>query len=485
MLQIIRRTVYAALLAGIMATLAAAQARQTSNPFKLPSDADIRKILADRIDTLAGQEDGIGIVVGVVGPQGRRVTSYGHLKQGHTRSLNGDTVFEIGSVGKVFTALLLADMVQKGEVALADPVAKYLPANVKLPERNGRQITLVDLVTHTSGLPFMPDDVPVVDESAAIKYGPQQLYQFLARYELPRDPGAEWDYSNIDYWLLGQALASRAGTDFQNLLRARVIAPLNLQSTDFPLPLSAKLKSRLAVGHNAVLQPAPDFYATSIYAAVGPEAGGLVSSVNDLLTLLSVAMGYRHSPLASSMASMLDTRRPIDGSEQALGWVVTGKGEDELVTHEGSTWGYASYIAWEPGTRVGVVVLSNQLTAVADIGNHLLKPGTPLEPPTVTRHTEISLESKILDARAGHYDAKEEGVFLIVRERDFLTIQMPVGWGLPKFRLRPESSRDFFVAELPIRVTFQTDTNGHVNGILVYPPRGQHALPAHRISLHE
>jgi len=485
MLQIIRRTVYAALLAGIMATLAAAQARQTSNPFKLPSDADIRKILADRIDTLAGQEDGIGIVVGVTGPQGRRVISYGHLKQGDTRALNGDIVFEIGSVGKVFTALLLADMVQKGEVALADPVAKYLPANLKLPERNGRQITLVDLVTHTSGLPFMPDDVPVVDESAAIKYGPQQLYQFLARYELPRDPGAEWDYSNIDYWLLGQALASRAGTDFQSLLRARVIAPLNLQSTDFPLPLSAKLKSRLAVGHNAVLQPAPDFYATSIYAAVGPEAGGLVSSVNDLLTLLSVAMGYQHSPLASSMASMLNTRRPIDGSEQALGWVVTGKGEDELVTHEGSTWGYASYIAWEPGTRVGVVVLSNQLTAVADIGNHMLKPSTPLEPPTVTRHTEINLESKILDACAGHYDAKEEGVFLIVRERDFLTIQMPVGWGLPKFRLRPESSRDFFVAELPIRVTCQTDTNGQVNGILVYPPRGQHTLPAHRISLDE
>jgi CubicO group peptidase (beta-lactamase class C family) len=483
-LQIIRRTVHSALLAGILATLSAAQARQTSNPFKLPSDADIRKILADRIDTLAGQEDGIGIVVGSVEPQGRRVISYGHLNQGDPRPLNGDTVFEIGSVGKVFTALLLADMVQKGEVALTDPVAKYLPANV-LPERDGRQITLVDLVTHTSGLPFMPDDVPVVDESAARRYGAYQLYQFLARYALARDPGTEWGYSNIGYWLLGQALASRAGTDFQSSLRTRVIAPLNLHSTDFPLPLSAKLKSRLAVGHNAVLQPAPAFYATSIYAAVGPEAGGLVSSANDLLTLLSVAVGYERSPLAVSIASMLNTRRPIDGSEQALGWVVTGKGEDELVAHEGGTWGYASYIAWEPRTRRGVVVLSNQLTAVADIGNHLLKPSTPLEPPTVTRHTEINLESKILDACTGHYAVKEEGIFLIVRERDFLTIQMPVGWGLPKFRLRPESSRDFFVAELPIRVTFQTDTNGQVNGILVYPPRGQHALAAHRISLHE
>jgi CubicO group peptidase (beta-lactamase class C family) len=482
MMQIIRRTVYAGFFAGVMATLATAQARQTSNPLVLPSEADIRKMLAERIDTLAAQEDGIGMVVGVVGPQGRRVISYGHLNQGDPRPLNGDTVFEIGSVGKVFTALLLAAMVQKGEVALADPVAKYLPANLKLPERNGRQITLVDLVTHTSGLPFMPDDVPAVDESAARRYGAHQLYQFLARYELPRDPGTEWDYSNIGYWLLGQALAFRAGTDFQSLLRARVIAPLNLHSTDFPLPLSAKLKSRLAVGHNAVLQPAPDFYATSIYAAVGPEAGGLVSSVNDLLTLLSAAVGYERSPLALSIASMLNTRRPIDGSEQALGWVVTGKGQDELVTHEGSTWGFASYIAWEPGTRVGVVVLSNQLAAVADIGNHLLKPSTPLEPPTVTRHTEINLESKILDACTGHYDAKEEGVFLIVRERNFLTMQMPVGWGLPKFRLRPESSRDFFVAELPIRVAFQSDTNGQVSGILVYPPRGQHAVPASRIT---
>ena len=97
----------------------------------------------------------------------------------------------------------------------------------------------------------------------------------------------------------------------------------------------------------------------------------------------------------------------------------------------------------------------------------------------------LAAQEKILDACAGHYDAKEEGVFLIVRERDFLTMQMPVGWGLPKFRLRPESSRDFFVAELPIRVTVQTDTNGQVNGILVYPPRGQREHPAHRMSLDE
>lgn len=480
-MQSTRRVVCAGgVLASLMATPAGAQARQTS-PFALPSDADIRKILGERVNTLAGSEDGVGIVVGVVSPQGRRVISYGHRTQGDPRPLNGETAFEIGSVGKVFTALLLADMVLKGDVTLADPVAKYLPAGVKIPERNGRSITLLDLVTHTSGLPFMPDEVPVVDESAAREYGAQQLYQFLARYELPRDPGTDWDYSNIGYWLLGQALASRAGIDYQSLLRTRVIAPLKLKSTAFPFPLSPTLKARLAVGHNAVMQPAPPFYSISIYAAVGPEAGGLVSTVNDLLKFLSVAMGYERSPLASSMAAMLSTRRPIDGSEQALGWVVTGKGDDQLIMHEGGTWGYASYVAFDPTRRVGVVVLSNQLAGVGDIARHLLRPNVPLERPTVTKHTEIVVDSRTLDACAGRYEAQGEGVFAITRDHDFLTIQLPIGWGLPRFRLRPESRWEFFVAELPVRVTFRADSDGHVDGILVYPPRGQHALPASRI----
>jgi serine-type D-Ala-D-Ala carboxypeptidase/endopeptidase len=143
-------------------------------------------MLAERVDTLAGQDDGVGIVVGVIGPQGRRVVSYGHLDQGDPRPLDGDTGFEIGSVTKVFTALLLAEMVRKGEVALADPVAKYLPA-VKIPERSGRSITLLDLATHTSGLPFMPDALPAFDDPAPTRYGAAPLYQFLATYELPRD----------------------------------------------------------------------------------------------------------------------------------------------------------------------------------------------------------------------------------------------------------------------------------------------------------
>src|SRR5206468_10489382 len=88
------------------------------------ADAEIRKILADRIDA---QKQSVGIVAGVVEPAGRRIVAYGSLNQGDQRTLDGDTVFEIGSITKVFTSLLLAEMVQRGEVALTDPVAKFLP----------------------------------------------------------------------------------------------------------------------------------------------------------------------------------------------------------------------------------------------------------------------------------------------------------------------------------------------------------------------
>jgi CubicO group peptidase (beta-lactamase class C family) len=459
--------------------LAGAQATQSPDAIALPSNRVIRKLVAERVNSLAGQEDGIGIIIGVVGPQGRRVISYGHLGQEDSRPLDGNTGFEIGSVTKVFTALLLADMVRKGEVALADPVAKYLPSPVRIPEREGRSITLLDLATHTSGLPFMPDELPEMDDLAAAEYSAAQLYEFLARYELPRDIGVEWDYSNVGYWLLGQALAARAGMNYESLLQMRVIAPLNLRSTAFTL--SPKLKAKLAVGHNAVLQPAPTFSAVPGYALM-PAAGGLVSTVSDLLSLLSVAMGYQRSPLAPSMAMMLSTRRPTGASEQALGWVVIGKGDDQLIIHDGGTFGYASSVAWDPTRRIGIVVLSNQVTGVSDIARHLLRPNLPLERPTATKRIEIALDSAVADTYVGRYEARGEGNFIIARKRGFLTIQPPVEWGLPKLRLRAESLRDFFVAEIPLRVTFQTDSAGHVNGVLVYPPRGQQAVPASRLS---
>jgi serine-type D-Ala-D-Ala carboxypeptidase/endopeptidase len=393
--------------------------------------------------------------------------------------MNGDTVFEIGSVTKVFTALLLSDMARKGEVKLEDPVTKYLPTGAKVPGRNGRAITLLDLATHTAGLPFMPDDLPVYGDVPKANYSLDRIFQFLSRYKLTRDPGKEWVYSNLDYWLLGKALTHKAGTDYEHILRKRILGPLQMKDTE--ISGSPKLRAEHVVGYNAALQPAPAFNNVSVYASM-PEAGGLVSNVNDLLSFLAVSTGNEKSVLSSSFEGMLTTRRTIDDTrEQALGWVVVGKGNDQLVAHDGSTWGFSSYVAWDPATHVGVVVLSNQLGGISDIGRHLLRPQIPLEATVSTKHREIPMEPSLLDRYNGDYSIAGEGVFSVVREQSVLTFQMPASWGVPKLHLAPESDQDFFAAELPFRVKFQMDSNQRVAGLMLFPPRTKRPLTGARM----
>jgi CubicO group peptidase (beta-lactamase class C family) len=189
-----------------------------------PSDAEVHKILADRV---GAENRGIAIVVGIVDANGRRVISYGSLAKDDKRRLDGDTVFEIGSITKVFTSLVLMDMVRKGEVALNDPVSKFVPASVKVPERNNRQITLADLSTQSSGLPRMPNNFnPKDPDNPYADYSVQQMYDFISGYTLTRDIGSQFEYSNLGVGLLGHVLTLRAGKSYEELVRARILDPL-------------------------------------------------------------------------------------------------------------------------------------------------------------------------------------------------------------------------------------------------------------------
>src|SRR5450759_4918992 len=340
----------------------------------VPSDSEIRRILVDRIDRA---RQGVGIVVGVIEPKGRRVVAYGSLDQGDARPLDGDTIFEIGAVTEVFNSLLLSDMVKRGEVALDDPVTKYLPPGVKVPERGGRRITLEDLSTHTSALPRIPSNLkPANPANPYADYSVERLYEFLSAYKLSHDIGTGFDYSNLGGGLLGHALARRAGMNYETVLRSRIADPLGMSGTR--ITLSTGMKARLAVGHNAQLAAVPNW---DLQALAG--AAALRSTANDLLVFLAANLGYSESPLAPAMAAMREVRRPTTapGVEMALGWAVTGDG---ITWANGSTAGYRSFAGYRPKSRVGVVALSNTFTdtGLVDIGMYLLgAPNTLAKPP--------------------------------------------------------------------------------------------------------
>jgi D-alanyl-D-alanine-carboxypeptidase/D-alanyl-D-alanine-endopeptidase len=443
--------------------LCAAQAgaqTTTLSPGGVPSDAEIRRILADRIDV---QKQGIGIVVGIIDSHGRRVVAYGAPEKGDKRPLNADTLFEIGSITKVFTALLAADMAQRGQVSLDDPIQKYLPTSVKIPERGGRQITLIDLATHTSGLPRMPENFRPKDPSRPYAdYTVDALYSFLSSYELRREIGVKYVYSNLGFGVLGLGLAQREGMDYEQLVVTRICNPLDMKSTR--ITLAEPLRQRFAAGHSSDLVTVPEWEIPSLAGA-----GALRSSANDLLTFLAAMMGYTDNPLAAAQKKTLSIRRPTGAPFMAtgLGWDIDTRGGAEIISKGGATAGYNSFIGYSPKTRVGVVVLANSSAGdgTADIGLHLLDARYPLWVPESAPSSERTLETKVLDGYVGHYELTPTAVFSVTREGDQLFVQLT---NQPRAAVYPKSNIEFFYKIVDARITFEADPQGQANTLILH-----------------
>ena len=275
--------------AGLCAWLTAARAEVPP----LTSDDELRQILRPRVDV---EKQAIGIVVGRVDAQGGlRIIEYGRTERGG-REVDGETLFEIGSVTKVFTSLLLADMVTRGEVKLNDPVAKYLPPEVKISERNGRQITLRDLATQRSGLPRLADNMHPKDPgNPYADYTVPQMYAFLSGYSLTRDIGSQYEYSDLRVTLLGHALERRAGKPYAALVEALVYGSLGLHSTGMTVPPSMRL--RLALPHTRDTDTDGEL---GVRRAL-PAAGGLRSDAEDLLRFVAANLNPGGCPLGPAI----------------------------------------------------------------------------------------------------------------------------------------------------------------------------------------
>ena len=217
----------------------------------LPSDSAVRTLLAPRVAAFPDSgKHGTGIVVGLLDASGaRRIIAVGVDSAG---------VCEIGSITKVFTTSVLEDMVERGEVRLDDPVAKFLPRSVKVPARGERQITLLDLATQSSGLPRMPANFTPRDSlNPYADYSVAQMYAFLSGYQLTRDIGAEYEYSNLGMGLLGHALALKARTSYEELVRRRILTPLAMRAT--AITLTPAMRAKLAPGHDAEGRVVPNW----------------------------------------------------------------------------------------------------------------------------------------------------------------------------------------------------------------------------------
>lgn len=300
----------------------------------------------------------VGLSIGVVRGDDSHLAGFG--KVAWTKGApDADTVYEIGSISKVFTGILLAGMVADGEVRLDQPVAELLPEQTQVPRFGDRAITLVDLSTHTSALPRMPDNFRPKDPSNPYAdYSVAQMYDFLSRCKLDRAPGTKYLYSNFGAGLLGHALARRAGKEYEALLRARITKPLGMKST--VVVLTDDLRARLAHGYNTLGLPVANW---DIPTLVG--AGGIRSTARDMLTWLRV--NFTDNGAFAAARKVRFEGPPALG----LGWHVAGDGKTRW--HNGQTGGYHSFAAVNVEKKTAVVVLANTATHEVDrLGNRLM-----------------------------------------------------------------------------------------------------------------
>jgi len=429
----------------------AAGAAKTAHAVTLRDD--IARLIRYRVDK---QRRATGVVVGIVETgQTPIVIAYGPTDTPRARRLDGDSVFEIASLTKVFTALLLTNAVMRHEVTLDQPIVALLPKAVRLPSFAGRPITLTDLATHGSGLPLRPGNLHVKADTPNkyAEYTIQQLYGGLADMKLTRAPGTQFEYSNLGFAILGQALANRAHVSYDTLLRARITGPLGLSDTR--MGIDAAAKGRLAQGHDVDLRP----IGSTDDGALNP-AGGLKSTVNDLLRFLSVFIGRADSALTPAARMMLTVDRPGDDAQtrMALGWRrVMGK-SGVYYWSNGSGDGSRAFMGFNPSLHVAIVALANASSAdgVDDIARHVLDPAAVVDVKIQPFHRLATLSDAALNRFIGTYRTATGDTIGIARGATGLIITIGKG----QFLMYPESNSRLFAKVADLQFDFRLPSSG-------------------------
>jgi CubicO group peptidase (beta-lactamase class C family) len=271
---------------------------------------------------------GAGLTIGVCKQGDARVFAYG--------SARPDSLFEVGSITKTFTALMLAQMVAQRKVALEDPIRTLLPPGL-VPKSGGDEITLADLATHHSGLPNMVTG---------------DWQEYLLRHGASRDAHPSFRYSNFGYGLLGQLLADRAGLTYSELLREQVTTPLGLSDT--VVDVSPEQQSRFMHGYEAEHHPVP-------WDEEGLAGSGAIrSTAGDILKYLQANLHPEKlgGTLPESIAMAHQPRAPgMPRTRIALAWYYNAA--DGTWSHAGAMRGFTSYAFFHPKGDYAAAVLLN------------------------------------------------------------------------------------------------------------------------------
>ncbi|MFT3827560.1 MAG: serine hydrolase [Chitinophagaceae bacterium] len=324
----------------------------TSNPLATPLDKKVDSLIKPFISKV----NTVGIVVGVLENGKTHVYGYGEMVKDKGEVPGGNTLFEIGSLSKTFTATLLADLVEKGKINLSDPVNKYLPDSIPALQFNGKPITIASLSNHSSGLPRMPGNIffSSIPDNPYVKYDDAKLFAFLKRFKTTREPGAEYEYSNLAVGLLGVIIERVSGRSYEQQLKAVICKPLGLKQTT--VTIGKTDSAYFAQGYDAQAQIKP-VHSWEFISLAG--AGAIRSGVNDLLLYAKAQVNAARTPLSKAIQLTHQQTFEFGQTRVALGWHINSFNNKSYMGHNGQTGGYCSSMLVDPVSGKAVVILIN------------------------------------------------------------------------------------------------------------------------------
>jgi CubicO group peptidase (beta-lactamase class C family) len=464
------RTGFAAFATALLSSGVLAAAGAPLHAQSFPADAEIQAMIDARVESGGA----VGIALGVVEADGTTRTFFAGSTGDPAVPLDENTIFEIGSITKVFTGTLLADMARRGEVSLDDPVRTYLPDEVGAPSRSGAEITLETLATHRSGLPRLPSNLAPADMSNPyVDYTESMLYDFLSSYELPRDVDSQAEYSNLGVGLLGFVLSRHLGLSYEEAVRERILAPLAMDRTG--IRLTPEMQSSLSAGHDPGGDPVPLWDIDTLAGA-----GGLRSDLADMLRFVQASVGEPETEVELALRDAHRVRADMErGMGIGLNWITRTTDGQRTVWHNGGTAGFRTFAGFDPDRDVAVVVLTNSAVGADDIGFHLLNAEVALEPPPVPEFAlreAVEVSDAVLDRYAGRYQLMPQLVATFERGDGFLTTQLT---GQPPVRAYPASETRFFLRAVAAEIEFELDDAGEVVAMVLH--QGGQTLRGERI----
>jgi D-alanyl-D-alanine-carboxypeptidase/D-alanyl-D-alanine-endopeptidase len=335
-------------------------------------------------------------------------------------------------------------------VTLDDPVTDHLPSGIRVPSRGNRPIRLIDLATHTSGLPRMPPDFQPLDANDPYRdYASTSLYESLGKAQLGSKPGKRYAYSNFGAGLLGHVLAHKAGTPYDDLVRTRITEPLAM--TDTRVSLTPSMKARLAKPYDADGSPSHPW---AFDALAG--AGALRSTANDLLTFAAANLRPEETPLADVLLAAQTLRFSGPPQGLGLGWHLGESGS--VLWHNGGTGGYRSYLGIHREHGCAVVLLANTTSETMDVIAHgILDVLRGKEPAPLEVRKVLPLPEEDLVPYAGTYRLNDSVSFTLSVKDAGLFARLT---GQEALRIFPESKERFFYRGVKAEIHFDLDETG-------------------------